>query len=234
MMVQKIITIWFLFVILTLCPSCIERPWNKPKPLGKIYARAGKLAADEKYDEALELIEQATKRVIAKKGDDAKLSTFERAMPFYVKGNILFSAKRFDESIKAYDQATQIDSGYAEAWLGGAFVCYQLKLENKAIGYLENAKLAFEERLENVQMWEVDVQITKTYETKLHVAIISGLLGYKDAAISQLKMIQAVHPTLAETDFWIDLIQKDKLRDKLLTLDVPMSQKKDQIQKQIK
>ena len=71
---RRIMMLCLLAVVLGLNPSCIERPWNKPLPLNKIYAKAGKLAAAEKYDEALALIEQTAKRVLAAKGRDTQLS----------------------------------------------------------------------------------------------------------------------------------------------------------------
>ncbi|QDU34120.1 Tetratricopeptide repeat protein [Poriferisphaera corsica] len=228
---QRVVMSLLLIATLFVFPSCIERPWNKPVPLSKIYSMAGRLAGQGKYDEALEKIDEAIQRVQAIKstGSDGELTRYERAMPFYVKGNILFDMARYVESKEAYNSACRIDADHAEAWLGEAFANYKLADDEGAVRSLEKARQSFESRLSDVQIWSVKDRIERTFETKLNVAIITALMGSKDAAISQLHILGVAYPDLANTQTWIELIEQDHLLAALLKQDLTSSDQEEMV-----
>ena len=217
---RRWVLICILIALTVLQLGCIERPWNKPQPISHVYQQVRKHVAEKKYDEAIALLDQLIERIQGMKDASGQweIDAAGRAKPYCVKGNILFSDKQYDEASTAYQQATRIDSSNAEAWLGGAFSLYAMDRTEQAKAYLESAKQSFEQRLNDVQIWPANQRIDKTYQTKLHIAIITGLLGYKDAAKSQLIMLQAGYPDLARTDYWVELIEKDQLLSKLMDL----------------
>ena len=196
------IPVFLLSLLLTI--GCQERPWNKPRSLKQTHAVVKRLTVAGQFEKALELIEKAIKENPG------------NAKSFFIKGNVLFTAKKYPESLKAFNQATFVDADYAEAWLGGAFASHMLGNQINLAKYLQSSREAFQLRLEHTDQWDMKYRIQKTYETKLHIAIILALQGHKGAAKTQLAMLQKAYPDIASVNMWIKLINQGLLLDALI------------------
>ncbi|WP_432797082.1 tetratricopeptide repeat protein [Poriferisphaera sp. WC338] len=241
---HRLVLIFILMLGLLLSAGCkrksaIQQQGNTPKAAYvKAVGESGALLAAEKYEEAITALDTFIK------------SHPGNPSIFYLKGNIYHLAGEYDRALKAFDQAIRLRHEYAEAWLGGGFALLRDGKREDAARYLQRARNGYQQYLkqpEVIRRWqqgdmyredkqpsEMDkVESKREWEqradkiakikmdARLHVALITALQGYPEAAVTDLQMMAAKHPQeKGQAAFFIDLIRSDRLERVLLDLKV--------------